>query len=214
MAATRDERPAPTQKWKPKKKAWARVEARASEAATLPVASSLSVFSSSRWTGRPAGWGGSQRGEAGEEEVQWPVAGDRRCGSRTGLPEDRASGGRWAKRVTARAGAAGRRWASALRERKGLRRQGRGKSGRTGKRRSTSTIWRAERGEERGEGRAEADGADVERDGESEAAITVVVHGVGEAAADPPAHRSPNLLLSRFTLSASSPTRRPPCPPR
>ncbi|EEE51364.1 hypothetical protein OsJ_32381 [Oryza sativa Japonica Group] len=100
MAATRDERPAPTQKWKPKKKAWARVEARASEAATLPVASSLSVFSSSRWTGRPAGWGGSQRGEAGEEEVQWPVAGDRRCGSRTGLPEDRASGGRWAKRVT------------------------------------------------------------------------------------------------------------------
>uniref|UniRef100_A0A0E0R279 Uncharacterized protein n=1 Tax=Oryza rufipogon TaxID=4529 RepID=A0A0E0R279_ORYRU len=51
MAATRDERPAPTQKWKPKKKAWARVEARASEAATLPVASSLSVFSSSRPTG-------------------------------------------------------------------------------------------------------------------------------------------------------------------
>uniref|UniRef100_A0A0E0NZF3 Uncharacterized protein n=1 Tax=Oryza rufipogon TaxID=4529 RepID=A0A0E0NZF3_ORYRU len=104
-------------------------------------------------------------------------------------------GKRWAKWATARAGAASRR------SRPMMGRRAAGEEGHTGRRRSTSTIWRTER-EEWGEGRAEADGADVERDGESAAAIAVIVHGVGEAAAAPPV----------ACLPAAEPP--PPLPPR
>uniref|UniRef100_A0A0E0CJH8 Uncharacterized protein n=1 Tax=Oryza meridionalis TaxID=40149 RepID=A0A0E0CJH8_9ORYZ len=68
-------------------------------------------------------------------------------------------------------------------------------------RRSTSTIWRAERGEERGEGRAEADAGWGERGCHRRRRPWC---GGGRlrstrrrpAAADSPAHRPPNLLLS------------------
>ena len=96
VAATRDERPAPTQKWKPKKKAWASVEARASEAATPLCPSPLL----SQFSPRLGGQGGRRVGEEANEARQerkrfsgrWPATGDVAAAPAVAAPAYRRTG--------------------------------------------------------------------------------------------------------------------------
>uniref|UniRef100_A0A0D3GAJ5 Uncharacterized protein n=1 Tax=Oryza barthii TaxID=65489 RepID=A0A0D3GAJ5_9ORYZ len=159
-------------------------------------------------------------GGEGVARVRGPTAGAR-CGGGNVAAETREKGKAAGQRCGGEA-AAGVRVSWRRGRRRRLRRRGDGggcerrggeeaaaaAATREGRPKATAWASRAERGQERGKERAEADGADGERDGDSKAAIAVVVHGVGRP---PPLRLSPGCHRGPACPPAAEP---PPLPPR